>query len=311
MNAPERVRDFTYRRVSFHSFKNMRHQILGSPSGFVQTVERLPDYVAVASQAHVQEALNLASFDCGITKVDRNLLFLIDSKFIHSDDNALFLLDRLLIFVCGFMNLTLYPSVFDSRQHTSSAVNLLEILRNFSLHLIGQGLNRVRSPHGIDGVDDARLVRNDLLSSQRQSRCIGGWNRESFIFRIGMQRLCAAQYRSQCLNRDTNDVVVWLLCGQRRTCSLRMESKHPRPRIFCAKAISHQLCPNATRRTEFGDFFEEVIVRVKEKGNSRCERINIKAPIQRGLHVRDRVRECERELLNRGRATFADVISAD
>ena len=50
---------------------------------------------------------------------------------------------------------------------------------------------------------------------------------------------------------------------------------------------------------------------IEEEREPRREGIDVKARIERGLHVGDPIRERERQLLNRRRASFTDVIARD
>src|SRR5687767_1861328 len=90
-----------------------------------------------------------------------------------------------------------------------------------------------------------------------------------------------------------------------------MKTKHPGTRVTSSETIARQLRPNASGGAKLRYFFEEVIVCIEKEGNARDERIDLQTSIESGLDVSDRVREGERQLLNRCRSRLADVISAD
>ena len=71
------------------------------------------------------------------------------------------------------------------------------------------------------------------------------------------------------------------------------------------------LIPDAARGAIFGDFLEEIVVRVEEKGKARREIVDVQAAAQRPFDIFDAVAQREGELLNGRRAGLANVIAAD
>ena len=65
---------------------------------------------------------------------------------------------------------------------------------------------------------------------------------------------------------DAYYVVVRLLGGQRAAGGLRVESQLPTPWVFSAESLAHDARPHAPGCSELGDFFQEVIVGIKEEG---------------------------------------------
>ena len=86
---------------------------------------------------------------------------------------------------------------------------------------------------------------------------------------------------------------------------------HPGPRLPGLVALAHVTRPDAPRRPQLRDLFEEVVVNVPEEGKARGERIDVEPPGDAPLHVREAVGEGERQLLGRRGARFADVIARD
>ena len=56
---------------------------------------------------------------------------------------------------------------------------------------------------------------------------------------------------------------------QRGSGRLSVETQHPRAWILCAKLVAHDVRPHAPRCTKFRDFFQEIVVRVKEERKTR------------------------------------------
>src|SRR2546428_4376196 len=126
-----------------------------------------------------------------------------------------------------------------------------------------------------------------------------------------MERLGSAQHRGHCLQSHARNVVHRLLCRERNARRLSMETQQPGAGILRAEAGIHYLTPDLTRGAVLGDLFEEVIVGVEEEAKPRAEFINIESTPPRPLDVLNAVIQSEGQLLQRGRAGLADVVSAD
>ena len=123
-----------------------------------------------------------------------------------------------------------------------------------------------------------------------------------------MEALGAAEHRGQSLGGDPDDVVLGLLSGERRAAGLSVEPEHLRPVVLGAEALGHDPRPHSPRRPVLRDLFEQVVVRVPEEAEPRCEVVDREPRRYRGLHVGDAVGKRERDLLDGGRSGFADVV---
>ena len=138
-----------------------------------------------------------------------------------------------------------------------------------------------------------------------------GRQRQRLVAAVAVQRLRAAEHRRQRLQRDADDVVVGLLRGERAAGGLRVEAQLLRARVRRAEAVAHDARPQPARRAELRDLLEKVVVRVEEERQPLAEPVDVEPGVDRRLHVGDRVREGERDLLHRRRSRLADVIAAD
>ena len=84
-----------------------------------------------------------------------------------------------------------------------------------------------------------------------------------------------------------------------------------RARIFCVEALAHDAGPEAARGAEFGDLFDEVVVRVEEEREARGEAVDIETGVDGGLDVRHAIRQGEGDLLRGGGAGLAHVVAGD
>src|SRR5208283_48088 len=90
-----------------------------------------------------------------------------------------------------------------------------------------------------------------------------------------------------------------------------MEPHQSSARILGAEAILHHLSPNLAGSTILCDFLEEVVVRVEEKAEPGTEFVYVESATECPLNVFHAVVEGEGQFLQRGRAGFANVITAD
>src|SRR5580704_2793737 len=112
-----------------------------------------------------------------------------------------------------------------------------------------------------------------------------------------MQRLRAAEYRRQSLQRGPHDVVVGLLRSERASRGLRMETERPRAGILRAVALGHRFMPDASRGAVFSDFFEEIAVGIEEKREARRKIVDVHAAAQCPIDILDSVAQSERQFL--------------
>ena len=106
-------------------------------------------------------------------------------------------------------------------------------------------------------------------------------------------------------------LVLGLLRGERAATGLRMEAHELARLLLGTEALVHQSVPDTPSGTKLGDLLEEVVVRVPEEAQARCEGIDRHARGDRRVHVGDAVGNREGDLLHGGAARFADVIARD
>src|SRR5215208_1516117 len=90
-----------------------------------------------------------------------------------------------------------------------------------------------------------------------------------------------------------------------------MEPHQPGAWALRAVAIAHVARPNASRGAKLGDLLEEVVMDVPEEREARREVVDVEPARDPALHVRESVRERERELLRRRGTRLADVVAGD
>src|SRR5437660_11025560 len=100
-----------------------------------------------------------------------------------------------------------------------------------------------------------------------------------------MQGLAATKHGSESLDGHADDVVFRLLRGEGRARGLRVETEQERARIPGVETGAHDFGPQAAGGAVFGDFFEQIVVRVEKKGKLRREFVDAEAGVKRGLHV--------------------------
>src|ERR1019366_8902961 len=98
---------------------------------------------------------------------------------------------------------------------------------------------------------------------------------------------------------------------QRDARGLRVESHQPGALVLGLEAVLHQAIPDLTGGAVLREFLEEIVVRVEEKAEPRAELIHVESATARPFDVLDAIVDGEGQLLQRGRAGFANVITAD
>ncbi len=199
----------------------------------------------------------------------------------------------------------------DRLNGTTKPVNPLNQRQRARLDLIGQRLNEIGARERINSVRNPRLISKDLLGPDRDLRRTLGRQRQRLIKPIGVQRLRAATNRCERLQRNTNNVVLRLLRGQRHPTSLGMKPQLQRPLIPRAEPLTHDLRPHPAGRPELRDLLKHIVMRIEKERQTRRELINHKTSIQSGLHIRDPRTQRERNLLHRRAALLPEVIPRD
>src|SRR5579863_5530231 len=90
-----------------------------------------------------------------------------------------------------------------------------------------------------------------------------------------------------------------------------METQGPGARVLRAKPFAHLLLPDAARGAVLGDFLEKIVMRVEKEGKPGREFVHCQAPLDPSLDVLDAISQRECNFLDRGRASLANVITAD
>ena len=163
----------------------------------------------------------------------------------------------------------------------------------------------------VDRLRDAGFLRDDLLRSQGDPDRLLGRQPERFVECVGVERLSAAEYSGERLDRRADDVVPRLLRRERRAHRLSVEAEGKRRRRLRTVALAHDVRPHTAGGTKFRDLLEERRVRREKERELRREAIDVEPALHRSVDVRDRVGKSERELLDGVRTGLADVIAAD
>ena len=188
----------------------------------------------------------------------------------------------------------------------------LEQIHRVPFDPIGRLLDRVGAAERIDGVRDAALRGDDLLRPERdrapippsgapaprRARCSA-----ATAFRPARPPAPAARRGRCCCRAAARSSVLPAVCVWKRSCCARGSVAPNRSRMMTR--------PQPPRRAELGDLLEKVVVRVEEERQPLAEPVDVEPGVERRLHVGERIRERERDFLDRRRSRLADVIAAD
>ena len=145
--------------------------------------------------------------------LNRNRFLLFDLETVHAHNDCILLIDLLLVFIGGVLDFLLHVAALDGFQHSAENFDFAQIFGCAFFNFAGQGFDVIGSGEWINGLRRARFVGDDLLGAQGDSGRLLCGQGQSFVERVGVQRLASAQHSGQCLDRGTHDVVFRLLGG--------------------------------------------------------------------------------------------------
>ena len=232
-------------------------------------------------------------------------------KAVHPHHDSFAFFHGPLVAVSGIGDLLLKKAPLDCRQDPAQRLDAPEILFRFRFHFTGERFHKVRTGQRVRGISRAALVSDDLLAAQGDPDRLLGRQRQHLVHGVGMQRLGAAQYGGQRLQRRAHNIILRLLGGEAAPRRLRMKAHHPGAGVFGPVALFHMARPDPPCGAVLADLFKKVEMSVEKEGEARREIINIEAGLDPRFHIGKAVGQGKGQLLHRGGARFADVVTAD
>src|SRR6266446_4107857 len=292
-DAAEGVGDFADGGVGFDGGEDGRKEILRGGGAALEFGESGLSFGGTSFGSESVQTSDLGALDFGVDAQSRNGTFFFRDEIIYADDDLLFRFHGVLEIVGRLLDFSLDEASFNSAQHTAHRVYFLNVIDGAFFDFIGEMFDGVGAGDRVHCIGDAGFVGEDLLGAQGDERGVLGGKRESFVKRIGVQRLAAAENSGKRLNGHADDVVFRLLRGEGGASGLRVEAQHQRALIFCAEVVRHNLGPEAAGSAILGEF------------------IYAEARVERGLNVSDAIGKRESDFLDGRRAGLADVIAGD
>ena len=114
-----------------------------------------------------------------VKRWDFDILF--HNEVVDADDGAFVLVDLLLITVGRLGNFALEEAIHDTGQHTTQRVDTVQIVQGRLFRIVCQSLDKVGTAQRINGIDDATLIGDDLLSAQSDQDCLLGRQSQGFV----------------------------------------------------------------------------------------------------------------------------------
>ena len=207
----------------------------------------------------------------------------------------------------GFLDFTLSDGVHDP----ACGVDFHHLPADCLFHLVGQGLDIIRTSQGIDRVAYTHLVDEYLHRAQGNLGCLLGRDGIGFVVRAERHRLRAGKRTDECVVRAADDVVLRLCLGQT---SAAAAGDHPHPAGFVVNSVvclADDFRPQASAAPELSDLFEKISIDVKIERKTRGEGVDIQTALQGLVDIRLGDAEGIRHFLHRVCARFADVVTAD
>src|SRR2546421_7106886 len=188
-DGAEDVHDLAQRRVDLDGFNDRRHGVFCSLSDMAQILQgTLHSYIVTLATNSI-EAFKMRSLThlINVKRWDFDILF--HDEVVDADDGTFVLVDLLLIAVGRLGNFTLEEAIQNTGQYTTQRVNTVQIVQSRLFRLVCQSLDKVGTAQRINGIDDATLIGDDLLSAQSDQYRLLGRQGQSFVQRVGVQRV--------------------------------------------------------------------------------------------------------------------------
>src|SRR5690606_10787924 len=214
-----------------------------------------------------------------------------------------------LVLVGGVGYFLLGITLFYRRYYAAHAVDLVYVVEGLLFDAAREGFHEVASAEGVYRISDSAFLGDYLLRPERDRGGLFRREGERLVHGVRVEGLGASEDRSEGLYCNSGDVVYRLLRREARACRLGVGFERERLRVSLSDPVTHDLRPHAAGRPELGDLFEEVVVDVKEEGETRGEIIYVEAPLYAFLDVAYAVGDGERQLLYCGGARLTDVVA--
>mmetsp|Transcript_28252 Transcript_28252/g.47989 ORF Transcript_28252/g.47989 Transcript_28252/m.47989 type:complete len:708 (+) Transcript_28252:1254-3377(+) len=194
------------------------------------------------------------------------------------------------------LDLQLGHAGHDGLRHPSQLLHFIDDLAGLVHQVLRQRLHHVGASPGIHNFGDAGLLLQDEL---RVSGNFGGERRgqcNSFVERVGVQRLCSSHDCSGGLDARAHDVVVRVLFRQAPAAGLAMRPQQQRLRVFGVEKLLHFRGPQGPRSPELCNLHVEIHPDAEEEGKPRGNLVDRKACFQCGSDIFNAIGDGEAQL---------------
>ncbi len=144
-HAPQGVGDLPQRRVGTHGVDNHRHQVTAVTRRRLDLCERGFGRGLVTLSPHSGNFFFLPLLQGQIYFEELAVIFFLERKVVHANNDLLLVLDCLLVAERGLVDLALLVARLDRLDRTAQLVEVLDVLDRLSFQLVGEGLDKVRA----------------------------------------------------------------------------------------------------------------------------------------------------------------------
>src|SRR4030042_3934876 len=163
---PQAISDLTQGDIALNRLEDIRPKVLRALSRFSQRLEGILDLEGIPLTSHLAQLLPLIALYIRTYLDDIGKGRLFRCQLIEPHDYLVFFFNIPLILVGARGDLLLHKARFNRLDGPPSLVYLLDVFYSSFFDLLGKGLEGIGTTKGIDDLNYAALMGNDLLGPQ-------------------------------------------------------------------------------------------------------------------------------------------------
>ena len=237
-------------------------------------------------------------------------IFLRQTVLVQADNGFLTAVDIRLTAGSAFFDAHLRQAGRNSFCHAAQSFDFLDMRPGTADDFICQVFYIVGTAPRINDLAGFCFILDIKLCITCQTCGKVGRQRDSFVKRVGMERLGMAQSRRHGFHTSTGDIIERILFRQRPAGCLGMGTKCHGFRILRAELFQN-FCPENAGRSHLCDFHKIVLALIPEERQTFGEGIDRKTRLFTAADVFHAIRQCITDFKVTGSAAFLDMVTGN